>query len=355
MKKLTAFILAFVLVFSLCIGVSANADNAETATREFTDDCGRTVMLPEKITKVAVSGPLAQIYVFPLCPDNLVGFCSSYSEDAAKYINEKYLDLPELGQLYGGKGTMNLEEVLAAAPEVIIDVGEAKGTIVEDLDALTEQVGIPFVHIDATVATAAEAYNRLGELLGVSDKADQLSAWCSDMYGDLTAIMEKVDADGARKKLAYCLGPEGLNVLAQGSFHAQPLNLVADNVAVIDDVVPSGLGNEIDMEQLMLWDPEYIVFAPDSIYESVAEDAAWQGLTAIKNGNFYQTPYGPYGWLASPPAVQSYLGMMWLCSVLYPDYVDYDLQEKVTEYYDLFYGYELTSDDYQSLTQGALK
>lgn len=57
-----------------------------------------------------------------------------------------------------------LEALLAAAPDVVIDVGEAKKTIVEDMDSLTEQTGIPFVHIDATVATAPEAYRKLGSL-----------------------------------------------------------------------------------------------------------------------------------------------------------------------------------------------
>lgn len=72
--------------------------------------------LPAEIKKIAVSGPLTQVYLFPLCPELFAGFSSSFSEDAAKYIPEEYLSLPELGQLYGGKGTMDLEALLAAAP-----------------------------------------------------------------------------------------------------------------------------------------------------------------------------------------------------------------------------------------------
>ena len=39
------------------------------------------------------------------------------------------------------------------------------------------------------------------------------------------------------------------------------------------------------MEQLLLWDPEVIFFAPDSIYDKVGDDPAWQDLQAIRNGN----------------------------------------------------------------------
>ena len=68
----------------------------------------------------------------------------------------------------------------------------------------------------------------------------------------------------------------------------------------------------------------------------------------------YLTPESPYGWLSSPPAVQRYLGMLWLGQLLYPEYAEYDLQEKVTEYYQVFYGCELTEEMYQNLIADAM-
>ncbi len=327
----------------------------EPAAREFTDDCGRTVTLPAEIKAIAVSGPLTQVYVFPLCPELMVGYSNAFSVAAQKYIPQEFLSLPELGQLYGDKGTMDLEALLAAAPDVVIDVGEAKGSIKEDFDALTEQTGIPFVHIDATVATAPGAYERLGELTGKTEKAAELAAWCTKTYADISAMMEKVDADGARKSILYCLGDKGQNVLALGSFHAETVNMLGNNLAELAEVVSSGMGNEVDMEQLILWNPDIIVFAPASVYSSVGEDPAWQQMKAIADGEYFETPEGPYGWLASPPSVQRYLGMLWLAELMYPDYTDFDLQTEVTDYYKLFYGYELSDADYAELTVNSLR
>ena len=109
------------------------------------------------------------------------------------------------------------------------------------------------------------------------------------------------------------------------------------------------------MEQLILWNPEVIVFEPNSVYDFVADDPVWLELEAIKSGNYYKCPWGPYGWLSTPPGVQRYLGMVWLTSLLYPEYADYDLQELVTEYYQVFYGYELSDAEYKEMTAESLK
>ncbi|MEG1789776.1 MAG: ABC transporter substrate-binding protein [Oscillospiraceae bacterium] len=363
-KSYAALLLVLCLSLSLLAGCGAKPavtptpaptaqETAHPETREFTDSAGRTVTIPWEVTKIAVSGPLTQVYVFPLAPEMLVGFASEFSDEAAQYIPAEYLSLPQLGQLYGGKGTMDLEALLAADPDVVIDVGEAKGSIVEDLDALTEQTKIPFVHIDATVATAPAAYRLLGELTGKTEKAEELAGWCEKTYAKMTAVMEKVDADGKRKTVLYCLGDKGINVIAEASFHGETVVMMADNLAKLSDVVSNGLGNEVDMEQLLLWNPEYIIFAPDSIYDSVGADANWQKLDAVSNGKYVRTPSGPYGWLSSPPSVQRYLGMLWLGDLLYPEYIDYELQAEVTNYYKLFYGCDLTSEQYAALIQNA--
>ena len=351
MKRITACVLALCLICALALSGCGNieADDPKENLREFTDSLGRTVLLPEKLKGLAMSGPMTQIYVFPLCPELLVGFSTAFSEDAEKYIPEEYLGLPELGQLYGGKGTINTEALLAAAPDVVVDVGEPKDGMAEELDELTEQTGIPFVHVNATVATSPEAYRMLGELIGSSEKAEKLASWCEMTLSRVDACMEKVDADGARKDLVYCLGPKGLNVLADGSYHAQILGLCAKNAARLESPVPHGDGNEIDMEQLILWDPEVILFQHNSVYGSVGNDSTWRELRAVKNGQYYEIPCGPYGWISSPPAVQCCLGMLWLTDLLYPEYTDCDLRAEVTEYYKLFYGYELSDADYARL------
>ncbi len=329
-----------------CSGSGSNQDRKEN-TRSFTDSAGREVMVPEEIDRVAVSGPLAQITVFAIAPDEMVALATDWSDSAREYIDEKYLDLPTMGQLYGGNGDLNEEELLKANPDVIIDVGEAKETIAEDMDQLQEQTGIPCVHITATLEGMDEAYEMLGELLGLEDKAAELSDYCRTSYDRAEQMMEEVGTDEVTA--IYCLGDFGTNVICKGSYFAEVIDLLTDNVAVVDNPSSRGTGNEVSMEQIYNWDPEVIIFGPDSYYDYVEDDPTWQDLQAIQNGRYYEVPYAVYNWMGFPPSAQRYLGLVWLSEVLYPEYCDFDLYTEVDTFFEEFLHCEITEEAFDAL------
>ena len=60
----------------------------------------------------------------------------------------------------------NKEAVLSVNPQVIIDVGEKKATIVEDMDQIQASLGIPVIFIEARLDNTDEAYRTLGKILG---------------------------------------------------------------------------------------------------------------------------------------------------------------------------------------------
>lgn len=356
-KKWMALLLALVMSVSLfACGAQPETNDGdnqntgdEAATRVFTDSCGREVTVPANVEKVAVSGPLAQIVVFAMAPDKLVGIANAWDESAAQFLDTKYYDLPLLGQFYGGKGEMNLETLLAAAPDVVIDVGEPKGSIVEDMDALQEQTGIPFVHIDAYLAAMDDTYAMLGDLLAMPNEAQGLADYCRYAYDRAVEIANSVE----KANLLYITGDEGLNVIAKGSYHAEVIDLLANNLAVVEEPSSKGTGNEVDMEQILNWNPDVILFAPGSIYASVGSNENWQTVTAIKNGAYYEVPMGPYNWMGFPPSVQRLLGMTWMAKILYPTAADYDLYTEVSTYFQLFYHCELTQEQYNALVGGS--
>ena len=330
--------------------VPAEPEPAAPETVSFTDSIGRTVTVPAKIEKIAVSGPLAQIVLFALCPDKFVGIANAWDVSAAQFLTAEYYNLPELGQLYGGKGELNLETLLASGAQVVIDVGEPKDSAVSDLDALQEQTGLPFVHVSASIATMGDAYRKLGELLGLEDEAETLAAYCDDTYARTQSIAQSVE----KANLLYITGDQGLNVIAQNSYHAEIIDLLSNNLAVVDDPSSKGTGNEVDMEQILKWNPDVILFAPGSIYATVADDPVWQQVTAIKNGAYYEVPQGPYNWMGFPSSVQRYLGMMWMAQLLYPETAQYDLYAETANYFKMFYHCDLTQEQFDALVQNSI-
>jgi len=325
------------------------SDKNETVI--FTDSASRQVEVPANITRIAPSGTLAQIVLFALAPDMFVGLAGEWDAEAEQYLDSSYYNLPVLGQFYG-KGDLNLEEVVKADPQVIIDVGESKSTIVEDMDAIAEQVSIPTIHIEATTESMGDAYRELGKLLGREEEAEVLAKYCDEIYTKTQEIMNKVGEDG-KVDLLYCTS-DGLSVLAKGSFHAEILDQVSNNLAVVDDISSKGSGNPVDMEQLLLWDPEVILFAPESIYDTVAADKTWQELSAIKNNKYFEVPSGPYNWMGTPPSVNRYMGMIWITQLLYPNQAGYNAYEEAARYYDLFYHTKLTEDQFNALVAKSL-
>ena len=109
------------------------------------------------------------------------------------------------------------------------------------------------------------------------------------------------------------------------------------------------------MEQILAWDPDVILFAPDSIYDAVGDDPTWQSLTAIREGRYYEVPLGPYNWMGFPPSVQRYLGMMWMAQLLYPETAQYDLYAEVAKYFELFYHCDITEEQYHAFVAHSIE
>jgi len=345
-KLLSILLLCGILLSAAGCGAAQPPTAPQTVeTRVFTDSLGREVTVPAEIDRVALSGPMAQIVLFALCPDKLAGIANEWDPGAELYLAEKYLTLPVLGQLYGGRGELNLETLLNSGAQVVIDIGQPKDGTAEDLDALQEQTGLPFIHISAYTGTMDEAYRLLGDLLGMETEAEALAEYCSRVYAQAVALSQAVE----KTPLLYVTGATGQNVIARGAYHAEIIDLLSDNAAVVDSPSSKGTGNEVSMEQILLWDPEVILFSPESCYDTVASDPAWQEVSAIQTGRYYEVPFGPHNWMGFPPSVQRYPGMLWLGKLLYPEAADYDLYEAVAEHYKLFYHCELTRDQFDAL------
>ena len=76
---------------------------------------------------------------------------------------------------------------------MVIDVGEPKKSAAEDLDALQQQTGIPFIHVTATLAASGDAYRMLGSVLGMPEQAEELAEYCDTVYANTVNLTDSVE------------------------------------------------------------------------------------------------------------------------------------------------------------------
>lgn len=347
-------VLSMSLSFTLCGCDEKKSKQSEKKDEvvEFTDSLGRKVNVPKNIERYSVSGKIAQLVCFAVDPDELVGLALEWDENDREFLDEKYLNIPCIGQIYSGNQDVNKEALVGLDPQVIVDIGEKKDNITNDLDELQKTTGIPVVHLELSIDNTNDGFTKLGRLLGAESNCDELAGYCSTIYERNAKILEEVGEN--KKKALYCLGDAGCNVMAKGSYHSDVLDLVCDNLAVVNNLSVKGTGNEVDFEQILKWNPEYLLIDSVNAYSKIEEDPNWQKISAVKEGNYYEVPKGLYNWMGDPPSIQRCLGMLWMDKILYPEYADYDLKAEVTEFYERFLHCKLTNEQYKKMVQNAL-
>ena len=351
-RRITLLIIAAQIIFMTACGTAVSYSE-DIQTTIFTDSSGRKVEIPTDITRVAPSGSVATMILATICPEYMVSVSSTPSSSQYKYLPERLLDLPTTGQLYGSRSTINLESLLKASPQIIIDLGDRKDNIASDMNTMQRTIGIATVFIEADLPNLASAYRTLGEILGLSERAETLASFIDETM-EMAETNRSQIAENERKSVMYTSGPTGLNTNAYGSVQAQVFEIIgAVNAIVVDDVSNAGGGNIIDLEQLYNFDPEVILFAGSSIYDIVDGMPAWTELYAIRNNTYYEIPELPYNWMASPPSINMILGIWWSGNLLYPQYYDYDVADIVKQIYSLFWDYELTDTEIQSMLQNS--
>ncbi len=321
------------------------------AERIVTDSSGRRVTVPERVERVFPAGPPASVVVYMLAPDRLLGWTRAISPPERPFLPDRYADLPELGRLTGRGNTVNLETVVAAKPDVVVDVGSTAPTFVSLADRVQEQTRVPTLLIGGHLADSARTFRTLGTLMGVAERGEELARYAETTLAEVRRRFDGVPED-KRLKVYMARGPRGLQTGIRGS-----INVEALDVAGVRNVAAENLGNgglvNVSMEQVLAWQPDAIVTIDRGFYESVWTDPLWQGVKAVRDRRVYLSPGLPFTWIDSPPAANRLLGLRWLGAVLYPELFPEDLREETRRFYALFYHREPTAEQIDALLAGS--
>ncbi len=318
--------------------------------RVVTDSAGRSVTVPDHIERVQAAGPPATVLLYVLAPEKLVGWVRKPSAAELEFLNPKVRELPEIGRLTGRGDTANLEVVIKAKPDLIVDFGTVNPTYVSLADRVQAQTGIPYLLIDGRFANTVASTKLVGNILGVDTRAGALADKASEIMREAEQTVAAVP-EAQRPRVYLARQANGLQTGNRGSINTEIIERAGGINVVTGGREGGGLFN-VSPEQVIAWNPNTIITVDANFYGTVHSTPAWSDVAAVKDNRVFLSPDLPYGWIDEPPSLNRLLGLQWLVRLFYPQRFDGDMRALTRDFYKQFYQADLSDTQLDRLLAG---
>ena len=286
---------------------------------------------PAKVQRVYAAGPPASVLVFAIAPDKLVGWTRAMRPNEAQFFDAKYAQLPELGRLTGRGDTANVEVVLEARTDLIVDVGSTGPSLAALARSVQDRTGIPYALLDGRLESTPATLRTLGKLMGNEREAEELASWYEN---ELRDAKRRAALSRSKPSVYYGRGPAGLQTGGKGSINVEVLEFLGVRNAAAE--ARAGLVT-VAFEQVMVWNPQVILTTDPNFWRAAWRDARWGAVDAVARKQVYLSPHLPFGWFDFPPGANRLLGIWWAGRLLEPEVFDVDLRAKAREFHRRFY------------------
>jgi iron complex transport system substrate-binding protein len=317
---------------------------------EFTDSAGRRVMLPDQITRIMPAGPSSAVFVFVLVPNKMIGWPLPLSRAQRALLPAKYARLPAVGQLGGSYPTATADDVIRLHPDLIVGYGAISPPTVALADRIQQQAHTPYILLDDSIQLMPQMLRQMSPIFGAGDNGLAVASYAFHAVGALRGEL-LITSPTDRPLVYYGRGPDGLETALPGSAEAS----VIEQAGVIN--VAGGLGRggltRVTRGQIFGWNPQIIIAQQRSFYNALLRGWQWRGLAAVRSKKVYLAPADPFGWIDDPPGVNRAIGLYWLASLFYPNLYQQDIRTVAREFYQLYYGVQLTDRQLEALVRPA--
>jgi len=306
--------------------------------KSFTDAAGRRIDIPEPVRRVFPAGPPAAVTLYTIAPEKMLGWTQALGAEARPFLPQRYATLPELGRLTGRGNTVNLENVVKLAPDLVLDVGNTTATYVSLADRVQEQTNIPAVLIGGHLTDTAATLRTLGGLLDAQERAEALAGYAASVIAEVQKQIAKISPFD-RPSIYIARGPHGLESAVAGSIGSEVVDLVGARNVVGQDTGPRTIV-DISPEQILTWEPDVILTIDRRFHAAIRTDPVWREVKAVQIGHIHFVPDLPFSWLDNPPTPNRLIGLLWLGKLLYPAAFPQDIRAEARRFYALFYQQE---------------
>ena len=322
MKRILALLLTIALLLSL------SPSFAEGYPMTLTDQAGREVTLDEKPERLVSGYYISTSLLIALgLEDQLVGIEAKAAKRPIYRLSApELIDLPNVGSAK----EFDLEGCAALEPDLVILPKKLKNAA-ETL----ENLGIDVLLVNPE---NQELLNGMMDLLSAATGTEEEAAKLKAFTAKQEAMLEEA-LRGADKPSVYLAGNSSMLSTAGDAMYQSDMIRLAGGVNAAGEI-SDPYWVEISYEQLLAWDPEYIILASDASYtvEDVMNDPNLASCKAVANGHVHQLPSKAEAW--DSPVPSGILGAVWLAGVLHPEVISAkDSAALMDEYYETFYGF----------------
>lgn len=318
---------------------------ASTAAPAFTLG---SIPAPATIQRIVSAGAPADMLLLATAPEKLLGFSSfDFSRLPHPPLAQEFAHLRKLGRLAGRASTLSLETLVALAPDLIVDCGNADENWISQARRVGARSGIPWVLISGTLATSAQQLLTIGEIVDRPTRTQAQAALAQRFINDALAFSHSA---GAAHSFYAARGAKGLETGLAGSLHTEAAELLGlTNVARAAG--RAGL-SQVSLENLLQWQPDIILTQEATTWRHITQDPRWRAVDAVAKGKVLLLDGLPFGWLDAPPGINRLAGLRRLHGWLDPQ-IQTTLQADLTRYSTLFWHTPLSSQRYAELMRPA--
>jgi len=362
MKRIL-YCLMMVLFTSMVLLATSPASAEEGYPKTITDMAGRVVTIDGPIERIITTNPDNSRTIIALGDgDKIIGTDEATIGSCICPMDGSEQICPSCWDSVCGGGLakipltstryeVNYELMTSLDPDVIFETMFWSNRA----DDMQEKVGAPVVCVgtDFDFNTISGQIELIGEVLDKQDEAEELIAFIDSEVEMVRSVTETLDE--SEKPTVYfasrgaTLGfydpKEGRDFTRTTNFY-EPLE-VAGGINVAEE----SEGDEINVgvEQIIAWDPEYILVScngPENkdAVDFIRESPELQSIAAVQNENVYNCFY-PH--CRGMPMEKSLLNMVYMAKVLHPDeFKDLNLEEEGNKIMKAFLGVDGVFSEY---------
>jgi iron complex transport system substrate-binding protein len=266
---------------------------------EVVDAAGRTVHLPDRLTRIVPAGPPAAVLLEAVAPDLMAGWPSPLSGDARALLSPEAAKLPQIPRVTGRSDVF--EAIKALKPDLILDYGTVSPRYADIAQATQQRTGIPTLLLDGALPKIPDVLRTLGIILHREDRAETLARFAEALLG--------LPAPSAHLRALYARGMDGLLVAAPDTDVTEVFTRLGWQV-----LAPEGQGTfrPASIEAIRNLDPDILIFSDPAMRQTLQDSAAWKTVRAVREGHALVAPSLPFGWVEEPPSINRLIGLAWL-------------------------------------------